>query len=890
MKPRVFLIDGSALAYRSFFAFIRRPLINSKGEDTSASYGVASTLLKLLNEEKPDYVAVVFDSRVPTFRHEQFPEYKANREKMPEDMENQFPRILELIEAMGLKIVGAEGYEADDVMGTLAIRFVEQGVEVVLVSGDKDFCQLVREGIRVLNPRKAGEEPSWIDRKQVEERFGVGPERVVDVFALMGDSSDNIPGVPGIGEKTASRLVSKYGALEDILTSLPLRDEKRFSEKLSKYAEQARLSRELATICLEVPISVELEELRPGEQRNEKLRSLMEDLEFKRLIALVFETERLDFDWKLIQTRDDLLDLRKRAASWDRVGVAVFPGGDRSSPPAGIAIAPSEGESLFVPLAHGHADFPSQAEVSEAFGKILSSENVLKCTHDAKAALHSLAAIGLSLDGPLFDSMLAAYLVNSSTANDMSSVAKEFLGLEWGDIGSFLGRSRGKLCLEEVPPEKMAEYGCGCAALALRLQEVLSASLDEMKLTPLFEDVELPLVRVLFEMEKLGVAIEAALLNEMSKTMAGEISAAEKNVFRLAGCSFNLNSPTQLSKVLFEDMKLPPVKKTREKRAFSTDEEVLEELAVQYEIAREILRYRQLSKLKSTYVDVFPRMLDPSTGRLHSSFNQTVTATGRLSMSDPNLQNIPARSERGREIRKAFVAGEKGWVLLSADYSQVELRLVAHYSEDEKLAEAFRRGVDVHCSTASLLFGIAPEDVPLELRAKAKVVNFGILYGMSPYGLSRQLGITVQEAKQFIDDYNSVYPGVARYVSRAVREARECGYAATILGRRRPLQGLRSNNSKVRAEAERMAINTPIQGSAADMIKLAMIAIWKRLQERRLKGRIILQIHDELLFELPEAEKDDLSALVRKEMEEAIQLSVPVKVDIGAGRNWFETH
>ncbi|UCF78632.1 MAG: DNA polymerase I [Candidatus Eiseniibacteriota bacterium] len=890
MKPRVFLIDGSALAYRSFFAFIRRPLINSKGEDTSAAYGVANTLLKLMKEEKPDYVAVVFDSRVPTFRHERFPEYKANREKMPEEMRSQFPRILELVEAMGLRRVEVEGFEADDVMGTLANRFVDQGAEVVLVSGDKDFCQLVRDGIRIMNPRKAGEEPSWVDSEQVEQRFGVGPDKVVDVFALMGDSSDNIPGVPGIGEKTASRLVSKYGGLDDILERLPLKDERRFSEKLARHAEQARLSRELATIRLDVPVPMELEDLRPGGQRNERLKALMEELEFKRLVALVFESEGPEFDWKLVETRDDLKEAKRTLSSCERLGIAVFPARDRSSRPLGIALAPSGGRSWFVMFPRGDADFLPAAEVLDALREVLSDWKMLKCTHDVKSTLHCLSAAGLSLEGPAFDSMLAAYLIDPSVSNDLPSVAKRLLGIEWEDMSSFVGRSRGRVRAEQIPPEKLAEFGCGCAAVVLRLEGVVPGLLAEKGMTSLWEDVELPLARVLFEMERVGVALDVTFLEEMSDTLAVDVAAAETRIIQLAGCSFNLNSPAQLSRVLFEDMGLPPVKKTKEKKAFSTDEEVLEELAVQHEIAREILRYRQLSKLRSTYVDVFPRMLNASTGRLHATFNQTVTATGRLSMSDPNLQNIPARSERGREIRKAFVPGSEGNVLLSADYSQVELRLMAHYSGDERLAEAFRQGVDIHSSTASLLFGVPPEDVPVELRAKAKVVNFGIIYGMSPFGLSRQLGISVSEAKQFIEHYNSVYPGVAGYVARSIQEARRKGYAETLLGRRRPLQGLRSTNSRARAEAERMAINTPIQGSAADMIKVAMVSIWKKLVHSAMKAKLILQVHDELLFELPREETDELSALVRGEMEGAIRLNVPVEVDIGVGRSWFETH
>jgi len=895
MKPRVYLVDGSALAYRSYFAFVGRPLLNSKGENTSAAYGVANTLLKLLREEKPDYISVVFDSRVPTFRHKLFTEYKANRQKMPEEMRNQFPRILELVGAIGLNIVEVEGFEADDVMGTLAKRLTREGVEVVLVSGDKDFLQLVGEDVRVLNPGKAGEDPVWVDRKQVEERFGVEPEQVVDVLALMGDSSDNIPGVPGIGPKTAAKLVSKYGSLEEILRKLPIEEEKRLSERLSQFSDQARLSRELARINLDVPISIGLDDLRPGEPRNDKLKMLLEELEFRKLISMIFEPARLVFEWTLVENENGLQEFRSKACSWSKIGITVFPGINRFALPVGVAVAASPKEGFYLPFYRGCSDllgrdFPPVARVSEALATLVSNRDVLKCTHDVKTLLHSLSVLGIRLEGPAFDTMLAAYLIDSSFTNSVPTIAKRFLGTDWESLGSFLGASRGKVSFEDVPPEKLAQYGCGCALISLRLEETLSPLLEKMELVRLYQDVEVPLASVLFNMEKLGVAVDVDFLKDMSDRLARDIESREQSIFQYAGCRFNVNSPVQLSKVLFEDMGLPTVKKTKEKKGPSTDEEVLEELAVRHEIASEILKYRQLTKLKGTYVDVFPKMLDPSTGRLHACFNQAVTATGRLSMSDPNLQNIPARSEQGREIRKAFRAGEKGWILLSADYSQVELRLMAHYSNDEKLIDTFKRGADVHSNTASLLFGVSPEAILPELRARAKVVNFGIIYGMSPYGLSKELGITTGEAKEFISGYYRLYPGVAEYVRRAIEEAKRKGYATTMLGRRRPLEALRSENSRVRAEAERMAINTPIQGSAADMIKLAMIAISSRLEELGLRSRLILQIHDELLFELPKEEEESLSVLVRQEMEHAVELEVPVTVEIDCGKNWFETH
>ncbi|MFH0779167.1 MAG: DNA polymerase I [Candidatus Eisenbacteria bacterium] len=890
MKPTVYLIDGSALAYRSYFAFVRRPLVNSKGENTSAVYGVASTLLKLLREEKPDYVGVVFDSKVPTFRHELYPEYKANREKMPEDMRSQFPRILELVDAMGLRVIELQGYEADDVMGTLATRFSGEGFDVVLVSGDKDFCQLVGEGVRLLNPGRGGEEAFWVGGKEVEGRFGVEPDRFLDVLALMGDSSDNIPGVPGIGEKTAARLVRKYGSLEEILDRLPLPEDPRLSEKLLKYSDQARLSRELARIRLDVPVSVETDELKLREGRSERLKALLEELELKRLVSLIFGPAGLDYRWQLVTVDSQVAEFEEKSRSWTRLGVTFCHPSGRQSPPLGVAVAASEEECFYFPIAREGGMFPSAEASLGPLTRLLSNKRVLKCVHDLKAVLHAGSCLDVSGPEPFFDVLIAGYLIDSSADSSLCTLAKRFLELEWESMSSYLGGGKGKVRLEEVPPEKLGRYACGSALVALRLASPLSSSLESAGLARLYNEVEIPLSAVLYEMEALGVVVDAGFLRAMSERLAADIRQVEEGVFRMAGCQFNLNSPAQLSKVLFEDLSLPQVKKTREKRAPSTDEEVLEELAPRHEIARSIIEYRRLSKLKGTYVDAFPRLLCPQSGRLHASFNQAVTATGRLSMSEPNLQNIPARSERGREIRKAFVAGGPGWVLMSADYSQIELRLMAHYSADERLREAFLAGVDVHASTASSLFGVPEDAVPPELRARAKVVNFGIIYGMSPYGLSRELGISTSEAKEFINAYYRTYPGVSEYVRRTIQEGRERGFVSTMLGRRRMLESLRSKNARARAEAERMAINTPIQGSAADMIKLAMVRIARRLSERNLKSRMLLQVHDELLFELPPEETAELRSIVRHEMEHALELSVPVKVEIGVGENWFETH
>ncbi len=942
MKQRVYLVDGSALAYRSYFAFAGRPLVNSKGENTGAAFGVANTLLKLLREERPDYMAVVFDSREPTFRHVKYAQYKANREKMPDDMQAQFPRILELVEALGLKILQVSGFEADDVMGTLARRFASEKMDVILVSADKDFCQLVSECVKLLNPGRSGEVKKWVGASDVEARFGVGPRLVVDVLALMGDSSDNIPGVPGIGPKTASRLVSTYGSLEEMLGKLPITEEPRVSEKLSRFAEQARLSRELASIDLNVPIPLDLEDLRPGERRNDKLKALLEELEFKKLSSTIFGTQEIRLDWKELQKARDFDELLQKTRKWDTLGLAFASRRQRFSPPLGLAVASPEGEGFYFrvgedggPARKGPKGsrpqtsleelFPaekapnglsvaagtpshSEAEARETGGspyettashkdclpalrKLFSDPDDVVAVHDLKSALGSLSSLRIPLGAAAFDVMMAGYLIDPAMDVSLAGLAARFLGVELGSLESLPGVSKaGRVWPEEVPPQALGEYVSRCALTAAAMRVPLQSSLNEMGLSHLYERVELPLARILHEMECTGVAVDVEFLREMSSRLEAQIADAEKEIFKLAGCTFNLNSPAQLSKVLFEDLKLPAVRKTRGKGAPSTDERVLEELAAHSEVPAKIIKYRQLYKLRNTYVEVFPRMLSASTGRLHANFNQAVAATGRLSMSEPNLQNIPARSEVGREIRKAIVAGRQGWALLSGDYSQVELRLLAHCSGDERLTEAFRKGADIHASTASSLFGVSPGSVPAELRAKAKVVNFGIIYGMGAYGLSRQLGITTAEARSFINEYYDLYPGVARYVRDVVEEARDRGYARTLLGRRRPIPGLASQSPRVRGEAERMAINTPIQGSAADMIKLAMIGVHRRIKEKGLAGRLILQVHDELLLELPQEEVEALTEVVRHEMEHAMELDVPVTVEIGTGRNWYETH
>jgi len=891
-RKRLFLIDGHALAYRSYFAFIRNPLINSKGENTSAVFGFSSALLKIIREHRPDYLAVVFDTAKPTFRHRMYPQYKSTRAKMPDQMREQIPRIHQIIEAMDIPMLEREGYEADDVMASLARRAEKKGMDVVLVTGDKDLLQLVNDRIRVLDPRRGGEDEVLYDEEGVRRRFGLEPGQIVDFMSLKGDASDNVPGVPGIGDKTARKIIAEYGNLDSALKGAGEMSNARVRKGLMEHAGQARLSRDLVRLDDGLKMDVSFERLALGDFDTARLVELFRQLEFTSLLRQIsVEGPGHRLDCTLVTTGKQFSALIR---SLKTAGAFVLDVETTSTDPmaaelVGLAFAVQPGAPYYVPVGHAQGRNLELDKVLEGLRPVLADEKLAKCGHNIKYDRTVLVRHGCPLEGIVFDTMVASYLIDpSARRHNLDLVSLEYLGQRKIPLQDLIGKGKAQKSFAEVPQKDAAEYAGEDADCTLRLWHLMRDRLQQMDLEELFHRVEMPLVSVLSEMEMAGVQLDADFLRRMSADMEKELDTLVGEIYRMAGEEFNINSPKQLSHILFEKLELPVIRRT--KTGFSTDENVLEELSREHPLPRKLLDYRQLMKLKSTYVDALPRMVDPLTGRIHTSFNQTVTATGRLSSSEPNLQNIPIRTEFSKTIRKAFVAPDRRHVILSADYSQIELRIMAHLSGDEALLEAFRRDADVHTSTAAAVFGMPPEEITPELRRQAKAVNFGIIYGMSPYGLARQLEISPQEAGRFIDSYFELYPRVREYMERTVEEARERGYVTTLLGRRRYLSELQSDQAQVAAFARRTAINTPIQGTAADLIKLAMIRIQEAIGEGGLSARMIIQIHDELVFEVPDKELDRVGSLVRSHMENALELSVPIKVDMGSGRTWYEAH
>lgn len=891
-KKRLFLIDGSELAYRAYFAFIRNPLINSKGENTSAVFGFTNTLLKLLREEEPDYIGIVFDTKKPTFRHQMFEAYKATREKMPPEMSSQLPRIREVVEALSLPILEVEGYEADDLIGTLAVKGSREGYEVVIFSGDKDMLQLVVKGISVMRPGREGRETVLVDREGVKKVIGVEPERVPDFLGLMGDSSDNVPGVPGIGPKTAVKLVGEFGGVEEVFKDLDRISPERVRENLRKHREEALLSKRLVTIDIDVPVEIKIENLARCRPDTSELVKLFKDLEFTRFLSQIVPQEPTpQVKYTLVNSSDALQGLAERLRS---AGIFSLDLETTHQEPmrariVGFSFSPARGEAYYIPVGHLLGENIGMEEVKAQLGPILQDERIKKVGQNIKYDKLVLENSGFKLRGICFDTMVASYLLDpSSRQHNLDLLSLKHLNHKMIPLSGLLGKGRDKITFDKVPISPAVPYSCEDADITLQLKEVFESKLKSLQLWSLFEEVEMPLLSVLCQMEKNGVAIDRELLKEMSSQMEVELSSLAEEIYRLADCRFNINSHQQLSQVLFERLGLRRLRRT--KTGYSTDVGVLEELAKNYEIAGRLLDYRQLNKLKNTYVDALPRLVNPQTGRIHTSFNQTVTATGRLSSSDPNLQNIPIKTDLGKRIREAFIPGDPHSLILSADYSQIELRVMAHLSGDERLIDAFRQGEDIHRKTASLVFDLPLSQVTPQLRSQAKMVNFGIIYGMGPHGLSSRLDMPLKEAEEFISSYFSTYPQVKEYIERTIEKAKEEGYVTTLLNRRRYLPELREERSRERSFAQRTAINTPVQGSAADMIKLAMINIQRELWEKDLGTKLIIQVHDELVFEVPKGELEEVSQLVKKKMETALTLKVPIKVDIGWGGNWSQAH
>jgi DNA polymerase I len=896
--PRLFLVDGSALAYRSYFAFIRNPLINSKGENTSAVFGYTRTLLDLLAQEKPEYIAVAFDTPDPTFRHERFSDYKAMRQRMPDEMSVQLPRLKEVTEALGVTLIELPGFEADDVMGTLAKQAEREGLETYLVTADKDLMQLVSPRVKIYSLRKVDNRQEILDPIGVQQKLGVPPERVIDVLALMGDSSDNIPGVRGIGEKTAVKLIQDYGDLETVLAKVADITPKGVAEKIRAHVDMARLSQELATIHTDVPLPCSPTALAPRPRDAARLTALFQELEFGSLTKQITVHAEADHQgYQLIRSRAEFDRLCSTLQTLERFAIDTE---TTSLEPLNaelvcVSVAWVPGEAYCVPM-----QFPEDAQpddgdyVLKSLKPILQNPAILKCGQNIKYDMLVLSRHGIELQGVEFDTMVASYIVNpSGRQHNLDVLALEYLKIRKIPITDLIGTGKAQRNMRDVPIAEVARYACEDADVTWRLRDLLEAKLKETATWDLFQRVEVPLIAVLMEMERAGVCLDVPLLRQMSRDMDRQLLTLTQEIYDLAGEVFNINSTQQLGRILFEKLEIQKaqgIKRIRRtKTGYSTDVAALEQFK-DHPLVRKMLEYRQLAKLKSTYVDALPQLVNPRTGRVHTSFNQTITATGRLSSSDPNLQNIPARTELGREIRKAFIAETNDRCLLSADYSQIELRILAHLSHDATLIESFRSGEDVHRRTASKIFGVPPAEVTAVQRARAKTINFGVIYGMGPMRLAREIDISFEEARHFIDAYFATYPGVHRYTVESIHKAREQGYVTTVLGRRRYLPELFSDNPGMRVAAESMAINTPVQGSSADLIKLAMINIRQRLRRAKLAAQMLLQVHDELVFEVPLAELDVVKPLVVEEMERAVRLDVPIKVDVGAGRNWFEAH
>jgi DNA polymerase-1 len=924
-KKNVFLVDGYALIYRAFFAMIARPLTTKSGENTSAVWGITNFLLRLYENYHPEYIGWVHDRGV-SFRSEQYPEYKATREKLGEELQQDFDRSLErvcqILDAFHIPVIAINGYEADDVVATLAERAARDGLQAVIVSGDKDFYQLIGEGIALLNPGRGGQaavEEQWVDQSNASERLGVPPQRVVDYLALVGDSSDNIPGVKGIGDKTAVQLLETYGDLDAILARAADIPGKRPREALLQQADNARLSRQLVTLRRDVPVELDLEQLRVRTPEIDALAALFTELEFRTLIPKLGDLTSVGVvqpvqaggeapptppagprapqlaDPRIVDDPADLPAMIHELRGARLVALQTEPG------LAGFAFAVAPGRSWYLPFGHepreGEFDAtpprnlpPLSSEPLAPLRALLADPAVRKAGHDIKAAWVAFARAGVPFDGVAYDSMLASFVLDpGNRSHAINDLAREHLSVELPTTAQLLGKGKGggtERTFAQVPPAEAARVSAAQAEMVLRLEETFRSDIEAHHLVRLLDEIEIPLVPVLVDMEATGILVDRVLLGEMSRSFNKELKSLELDIYKAAGGEFNIGSTPQLRTVLFERLKLPVQKRT--KTGASTDVEVLEQLAAMgHEVPRLLIEYRELSKLQSTYVDALPGYINAQTGRVHTSFNQTGAATGRLSSSNPNLQNIPVRTKRGGEIRRAFVA-PPGHLLLIADYSQVELRLLAHFSDDPAFVAAFQRGGDIHRQTAAVIFGVPEANVTAEMRGRAKTINFATIYGQGALALSRQLGITLEEAKAFIKHYFERFAGVRAWLDKTVDEARQRGFVETLFGRRRYIPELRDRNFSIRSFGERTATNSPLQGSAADLIKIAMIRIHAALKQANLRTKMLLQVHDELVFETPEHERSDAAALVKREMEGVANLRVPLVVTIGAGKNWID--
>jgi len=885
----IYLIDGSSYIHRAYHAI--KNLSNSKGLPTNAIFGFAKMLLKLLDEKSPEYIGIAFDLKGPTFRHEICKGYKASRPTMPEDMAVQIPYIKDIVTKLNICILEKEGYEADDLIGTVSTLSKKQGFHVVIVSGDKDFRQLVSDDIIIWDSMN----DKITDYKKIRSEFEVEPEQIIDVMALSGDKIDDIPGIPGVGEKTGVKLIQQFRTMENLFKNTHKVEKALLRQKLEQYKEQAILSKKLVTIHNSVPINVTLDQLRLKPPEKEELRGVFRELEFKSLMDKFSDTPVLsEKDYYLITDMDELRSLvrliKKRGfVCLDTETTNVNP---LVAELVGISFCVEPETAYYLPLGHVDTGLSATIDFSDALSLlkgILCDKDIKKIGQNIKYDAEVLVRHTITLEGIFFDTMIASYVINPAIRqHNLDNLAQHYLDYKMISYKEVTEGKKDK-SFAYVDIDKAKEYSCEDVDITMKLKSILEKSLRDIDNYELFQDMEMKLVPVLIDMELSGIKIDIDFFKVMSKKYADEISHIERDIHRLAGEKFNINSPQQLGYILFEKLKLPGKKKTKKKSGYSTDVEVLTELAKHNEISSLLLRYRTIAKLKSTYLDSLVNLVNKDTDRVHTSYNQTVTATGRLSSSSPNLQNIPIKSEEGREIRKGFIADE-GHFLLSADYSQIELRVFAHYSNDPVLLEAFERQEDIHARTATEIFDVHPDMITPEMRRMAKTINFGIIYGMGPIKLAKELSINKKVAQVYLDNYYKRYKGVKDLKERIIYQARENGYVTTLLKRRRYLPNIDSNNSNIRAEAERAAVNTPIQGTAADLIKMAMIKIFERFKTDRLKAKMLLQVHDELVFEIPYDKLDAVKTIVKNEMEGVYPLNVPLKVDINWGKNWDEAH
>jgi DNA polymerase-1 len=927
-EKKLFLLDGMALIYRAYFAFSKNPRINSKGLNTSAMFGFTNTLLEVLNKEQPTHIAVSFDTAAPTERHENFAGYKAHRDAIPEDLANSIPYIYRIIEGFNIPVIIKDGFEADDIIGTLAKEAEKRGFTVYMMTPDKDFGQLVSDHIFMYKPASFGGGAEILGVEEIKKKFEVNEvKQVIDILGLWGDSADNIPGIPGVGEKTAKQLIAEYGSVENVIANADKLKGK-LAEKVKEHAELAMMSKQLATIITNAPVEFDEKALELEAPDKDKLKEVFNELEFRNLAKRILNedlpTEQPDAPVKqqsLFGEAEDAAETEENNDSPELRNIRNTPhqyhicntaasrkqlieqlGRSKSfsfdtettnidanqAELVGMSFSLAPHEAFYVPLS---SVYDEARETVLEFRSVFENPEIGKTGQNIKYDMMMLKWYDIEVQGPLFDTMIAHYLLEPDMRHNMNILSEIYLGYEPVKIEELIGTKKSEqINMRDVPVEIISEYAAEDADVTLQLQNKFAPVLKENNLTGLFEDVEMPLIPVLAGMETEGVAIDPEALLEFSKLLEKEIAEVETQVYEAAGMKFNISSPKQLGEILFDVLKIDPKAKKTKTGQYATGEDILSKLADKHPAVQLVLDYRGLVKLKNTYVDTLPEMVNPRTGRIHTSYQQAVAATGRLSSNNPNLQNIPIRTERGKEVRKAFVARNAGFTLLSADYSQIELRIIAEFSKDQSMLDAFRNGIDIHTSTASKVYGVALDQVTSDMRRNAKMVNFGIIYGISAFGLSQRLNIPRKEAAQIIENYFREFPTIKSYMDGSIEFARQNGYVETILGRRRYLRDINSANAVVRGFAERNAINAPIQGSAADMIKVAMIRIHREMKRLNLRSKMILQVHDELVFDTALDEVELLKPIIRDNMVNAIPMSVPIEVEIGTGKNWLEAH